>query len=104
MGESRVGSDAPKPHQEVCNGPWSRSPTQTRSRVPSSCLGRLALAAQKGVGGKCTNALMNGMCVLQEAKLAALASKRWEHQLKEQRVQIKASEASGSWLICGVLE
>lgn len=30
---------------------------------------------------------MNGMCVLQEAKLAALASKRWKHQLKEQSVQ-----------------
>lgn len=36
---------------------------------------------------------MNGMCVLQEAKLAALASKRWEHQLKEQCVQTEASEA-----------
>jgi len=35
---------------------------------------------------------MNGMCVLQEAKLAALASKRWEHQLKEQSVQTEASE------------
>lgn len=31
---------------------------------------------------KCTNALRSGMCVLQEAKLAALVSKRWEHQLE----------------------
>lgn len=30
---------------------------------------------------------MNGMCVLQEAKLAALVSKRWEHQLEEHSVQ-----------------
>lgn len=29
---------------------------------------------------------MNGMCVLQEAKLAALVSKRWEHQLEEHSV------------------
>lgn len=34
---------------------------------------------------------MNGMCVLQEAKLAALASKRWEHRLKEQCVQTEVS-------------
>lgn len=36
------------------------------------------------------------MCVLQEAKLAALASKRWEHQLEEQCVQTEAPEAYGS--------
>lgn len=36
------------------------------------------------------------MCILQEAKLAALASKRWEHQPKEQCVQTEAPEAYGS--------
>lgn len=47
---------------------------------------------------------MNGMCVLQEAKLAALASKRWEHQLKEQCVQTEASETYGWTHLCRVLD
>lgn len=45
---------------------------------------------------------MNGMCVLQEAKLAALVSKRWEHQLEEHSVQeslggLKARSISAVW-------
>lgn len=43
-------------------------------------------------------------CVLQEAKLAALASKRWEHQ-KEQCVQTGASRDFIVWAyLCRVLE
>lgn len=48
---------------------------------------------------------MNGMCVLQEAKLAALASKRWEHQLKEQSVQTEASRDLMIWAhLCSVAD
>lgn len=48
---------------------------------------------------------MNGMCILQEAKLAALASKRWEHQLKEQSVQTEASRDLMIWAhLCSVAD
>lgn len=97
-GESRKwGVTRSEPHQEFCKSPWSllRPEKPLPQQLPRALSSARRCLPRRVWEGKCTNALMNGMCVLQEAKLAALASKRWEHQPKEQRVQTKASRPHG---------
>lgn len=79
----------------LCCFPPKYAASPQISCFPSSCLGALHWLPRRVWEEKCTNALRNGMCVLQEAKLAALASKRWEHQPREQCVQTEAPEAHG---------
>lgn len=84
----KTGRSLPEPKPRLCKA-------LERCCFPSSCPGALRWLPRRVWEEKCTNALRNGMCVLQEAKLAALASKRWEHQPREQCVQTEAPEAHG---------
>lgn len=56
---------------------------------------QLCVGCREGCGRKNAQTHLGMECVLQEAKLAALASKRWEHQPREQCVQTEAPEACG---------